>query len=195
MRKKWAHDGRFPTILIKIVMLILQIPKPTDFIFIESPKLEDVAKQLSILSLRSFGRRVVILNNAQDLSGAAVSSLLKKIEEPSSGTYYLVLSTHEEKILPTLRSRLTSFRLGSGVLPGSDAAKRFLESNNLAERLEIVSNMQSAIADFIKTLCSSEMRSWGERARIRLPLLLKTFELLAANVQPSRALANLAIRW
>lgn len=67
----------------------------------------EARKKIAELSLssRSYGRRVLIIDNAHMLTNAAQNALLKTIEEPDPQKL-VVLITHElDRILPTIQSR------------------------------------------------------------------------------------------
>lgn len=54
---------------------------------------------------RGTGRRVVIFNEAQELTQQAANALLKTLEEPCKGTVFMLLTPQREWLLPTLVSR------------------------------------------------------------------------------------------
>lgn len=56
-------------------------------------------------------RRVVVLERAESLLTAAANSLLKILEEPPAYAVFLLLTTAEAKLLPTIRSRAQLMRL------------------------------------------------------------------------------------
>jgi DNA polymerase III, delta subunit len=49
--------------------------------------------------------RVIIIENAEQLSGEAQNALLKQLEEPPLGTVLILTTTSEQAILPTVLSR------------------------------------------------------------------------------------------
>ena len=51
------------------------------------------------------GRRVVVIDAADDLERGAANALLKMLEEPPAGTVFLLVSHAPGALLPTLRSR------------------------------------------------------------------------------------------
>ena len=53
----------------------------------------------------STGRRVVIVDLADDMNRAAANALLKMLEEPPAGCSMLLLSAAPGRLLPTIRSR------------------------------------------------------------------------------------------
>ncbi|WJS97605.1 AAA family ATPase [Novosphingobium humi] len=80
-------------------------------------------------------RRVVILDTADDLEKNAVNALLKSLEEPPAGTYFLLVAHRIGRLLPTIRSRCRILRFApledgqvdlvlSRAAPHTDAATR-----------------------------------------------------------------------
>ena len=55
-------------------------------------------------------RRVVIIDPADDLEKNAVNALLKSLEEPPAGTYFLLVTHRLGRLLPTIRSRCRLLR-------------------------------------------------------------------------------------
>jgi DNA polymerase III subunit delta' len=55
-------------------------------------------------------RRVIIIDPADDLEKGAVNALLKSLEEPPVGTYFLLVAHRLGRLLPTIRSRCRILR-------------------------------------------------------------------------------------
>ncbi len=55
-------------------------------------------------------RRAVIIDPADDLEKGAVNALLKSLEEPPAGTYFLLVAHRPGRLLPTIRSRCRILR-------------------------------------------------------------------------------------
>lgn len=55
-------------------------------------------------------RRVVIIDPADDMEKGAVNALLKSLEEPPVGTYFLLVAHRVGRLLPTIRSRCRILR-------------------------------------------------------------------------------------
>lgn len=55
-------------------------------------------------------RRVVIIDPADDLEKNAVNALLKSLEEPPAGTFFLLVTHRLGRLLPTIRSRCRLLR-------------------------------------------------------------------------------------
>lgn len=87
------------------------------------------------LSATDGGRRVVIIDAADEMNVNAANALLKMLEEPPARTTLLLICHQPSRLLPTIRSRCRTLRLGAlnsdqmaqamaqaGVDPGAQAA-------------------------------------------------------------------------
>lgn len=63
------------------------------------------------LSSTDGGRRVVIVDCADDLNPNAANALLKLLEEPPEKSFFLLIAHQPSRLLPTIRSRCRSLRL------------------------------------------------------------------------------------
>lgn len=57
------------------------------------------------------GSRVALIYPAEVMTVAASNALLKTLEEPGPGTVFLLVTSHLDQLLPTIRSRTTQFAL------------------------------------------------------------------------------------
>ncbi|MZR12644.1 DNA polymerase III subunit delta' [Maritimibacter sp. DP07] len=86
------------------------------------------------LSASGGGRRVVIVDAADEMNTQAANALLKMLEEPPRGAVLLLVSHQPSRLLPTIRSRCRELRLtplappelaqaldAAGMAPGPDA--------------------------------------------------------------------------
>jgi DNA polymerase-3 subunit delta' len=142
-------------------------------------KIEQARDAIRFLNLRNLGRnRIIIIDQAQLLSTQAANALLKSLEEPPHGTYFILLAPMSTSLLPTIRSRsqLIRFRpLGnndlSQVLAASalkadawilrsaegsvESAKRLLESRE--EFVELESQVVHFLANGQSVFPASEI--------------------------------------
>lgn len=58
-------------------------------------------------------RRVVIVDPADDLEKNAANALLKSLEEPPAGTFFLLVAHQPARLLPTIRSRCRVLRFAT----------------------------------------------------------------------------------
>ena len=65
------------------------------------------------LSVTDGGRRVVIIDDADVMNVNAANALLKILEEPPLRTTILLISHQPSGLLPTIRSRCRTLRLGT----------------------------------------------------------------------------------
>ena len=56
-------------------------------------------------------RKVVIIENAEKMNDSSRNSMLKILEEPPAGCFFIFLSSRTGEIIPTIRSRLRSYPL------------------------------------------------------------------------------------
>ena len=92
---------------------------------------EALARSITIAQVRSLqplfatkpslsSRRVVIINAIDDLERGGANALLKNLEEPPTGTIFLLVSHAPGRLLPTIRSRCRLLRFEP--LPASEVA-------------------------------------------------------------------------
>lgn len=74
------------------------------------------------LSAPDGGRRVVIIDAADEMNGNAANALLKALEEPPADATLLLVSHQPSRLLPTIRSRCRDLRLAPLAPPDLDAA-------------------------------------------------------------------------
>lgn len=65
------------------------------------------------MSATDGGRRIVIVDTADDMNINAANALLKLLEEPPKEAYLLLLSHQPSRLLPTIRSRCRELRCGA----------------------------------------------------------------------------------
>ncbi|MDC3128547.1 DNA polymerase III subunit delta' [Paracoccaceae bacterium] len=75
--------------------------------FFKNISIEDVRKLQSYcsLSIADGGRRIIIIDTADDLNKSSSNALLKLLEEPPKNTIFLLISHQPNLLVPTLKSR------------------------------------------------------------------------------------------
>jgi DNA polymerase III subunit delta' len=118
-------DGRYPGMIERgshpDILQIKRLPK-------EAPKEDEepdpdaeLKRSISIDQIRRLqaalttrpglaNRRAVIIDAADDLERSGANALLKSLEEPPQGTYFLLVSHASDRLLPTIRSRCQMLR-------------------------------------------------------------------------------------
>jgi len=66
-------------------------------------------------------RRVIVIDPADDMEKGAVNALLKSLEEPPAGTFFLLVAHRPGRLLPTIRSRCRTLRFAA--LPDAEVAR------------------------------------------------------------------------
>jgi DNA polymerase III subunit delta' len=57
-------------------------------------------------------RRVVIIDNAEEMAPPAQNALLKSLEEPTASSVFILVTSHPDALLPTILSRCPRLRFG-----------------------------------------------------------------------------------
>ncbi len=98
-----------------------------------NPKTESFSAQITVdevrevksffhLSAADGGRRVVIVDAADELNRSAANAILKELEEPPANTTILLVAHQPSRLLPTIRSRCRELRLATLAGPDLDLA-------------------------------------------------------------------------
>lgn len=79
----------------------------------KSIKIDQLRKLLEALALNPLqaGKRVVMILDIDTMTVQAQNALLKSLEEPDEGTYFLLSTKNEQAVLPTIISRCRLMRL------------------------------------------------------------------------------------
>ena len=106
---------------------------------IKTSDIYDLIQSLQTTSMTGIGK-VVIIFNAESLNKESANRLLKTLEEPTSDTYFILLTTRLERLLQTIKSRCQIIRFKPAV--GGELYRRIKEELGIkGEDLEIVSTV------------------------------------------------------
>jgi DNA polymerase-3 subunit delta' len=96
-------------------------------------KIEQVRDAIERSAYRPFEgrRRVVIIDDADEMMPGAQDALLKTLEEPPSGTTFVLVTSAPDMLLPTIRSRCQRLRFGR--LSPAEVAAVLVRSHEFAE--------------------------------------------------------------
>lgn len=94
---------------------------------------DEVRRLKSFLSLRSgiSSSKIVIVDPADELNLNAANAILKSIEEPSSQTYFFLITSNPDNLLPTIRSRCRVLRCKS--LSNDNLQKALIQALKLSD--------------------------------------------------------------
>lgn len=96
-------------------------------------KIEQVREAIDRSAYRPFEgrRRVVVIDDADQVVPSAQDALLKTLEEPSAGTTFVLVTAMPETLLATIRSRCQRLRFGR--LSPADVAAVLIRSHEYAD--------------------------------------------------------------
>ncbi|WP_298922519.1 DNA polymerase III subunit delta' [uncultured Roseobacter sp.] len=149
---------------------ITRTPNPTTDRMRDQIVVDDIRSLAGFfqLSAADGGRRVVIVDAADDMNTSAANALLKMLEEPPERATLLLVSHQPSGLLPTIRSRCRTLRLGS------------LSAEDMARALA-----QAGVEAHTETPALAELSGGSVGAAIRLSLLdgLQTYGALIRIIQ------------
>ncbi|MCK0120956.1 DNA polymerase III subunit delta' [Loktanella sp. F6476L] len=86
------------------------------------------------MSATDGGRRVVIVDAADELNRNAANAILKELEEPPADTTILLIAHQPSRLLPTIRSRCRELRCGP--LGADDLSQALTQAGHTADATE-----------------------------------------------------------
>jgi DNA polymerase III delta prime subunit len=128
---------------------------------VETLSVDDARKLKQQASTKPLGKEKIFILSCNFLGREAQNALLKVLEEPVADTYFFILVSSSEVLLPTVRSRVMIISLGGKSSEGIIPAKKFLKES--AEgRLKLLSTFlshesESKKSDLIHFLNSIEL--------------------------------------
>ncbi len=137
------------------------------------------------------GLRVVTLHPADTMNAATQNALLKSLEEPLSGTVFLLVSSEPHRLLPTVRSRCQAITLPK---PTADDAVEWLTGQGVADPETLLALAGGAPLLAVEMAGRAEfMRQFADRLSDRNmdPLALAA---TCMNADPAEFVASL-YRW
>ncbi len=168
---------------------------------------EQVTRLVSELSLKPFlaSERVWIVDEADKLHPAAANKLLKSLEEPPAHVFFILVSSEEESLLPTIVSRcelvrfspvaradvLAMLRARQGLSPGVAGALADVAGGSPGRAVELADDALGE--DRRGALIDATLRAvGGERVAAEVAALVTTFERRATAAVEERAAAESA---
>jgi len=73
--------------------------------------------------------RFILIDNIENLNKNSINALLKVIEEPNSGIFFILINNNEKNILPTLKSRCLTFKINLTFDQSINIVNRLLNKN------------------------------------------------------------------
>lgn len=84
----------------------VHVVQPLDAGKLKSIGVELIRDLYETVRTKSQDKRVIIIDDADSMTHSAQNAFLKLLEEPSSQTYFILLSHHADRLLPTIQSRV-----------------------------------------------------------------------------------------
>jgi len=152
--------------------------------------IEQIRELQHTASLAPFeGRcRVFIIDQAERLSLEASNALLKTIEEPPQGVVFILLTTNEEAILPTVVSRCQCLELKP--LAASEVEQALLEKKVEPDRARLIGRLARGLVGWAFDAVSDE-NLISSRLELRDQVISLTGGRLVSRLEYAAELAEL----
>jgi DNA polymerase-3 subunit delta' len=118
------------------------------------------------------GNRVALIAEAETMNPAAANALLKILEEPPTNVYFILISSNQKSLLPTIRSRCRVIAFGA---PDARAATAWLAGAGLERQ----------VARYLNLAGGAPMRvaQWHEQGHLA-PIDALVDSLISAPADP-----------
>lgn len=134
------------------------------------------------LSAADGGRRVVIIDSADEMNVSAANAVLKELEEPPANTTLLLISHQPSRLLPTIRSRCRELRCDT--LSPIDLTAALAAMDIAPEAPEALSVLaQGSVGDALRMTRADGLQLYAELVKLLsgLPSLNRQAALKLAN--------------
>ena len=93
--------------------------------------IKQIREMITYTNKSSFNNmpRFILIDNIENLNKNSVNALLKILEEPNEGVFFILINNSEKKILPTLRSRCLSFKISFTFNETIDTVNHLINKN------------------------------------------------------------------
>ena len=159
-------------------------------------KVDQIREVTEAASYRPFEgkRRVIVLDDAVGFGIVAQNALLKTLEEPASSSVFVLVTSHPDALLPTVRSRCIKLTFSDDGLGDVDEAAR-----TVAQRVLVHASSASDGARLESTkdlLSGTGSNPAGDREQVNAHLramasLLRDIEIIATHADQPLANAEL----
>lgn len=144
------------------------------------------------LSATDGGRRIVIVDSADEMNASAANALLKMLEEPPARTTLLLISHQPSRLLPTIRSRCRTLRL-SPLNPDDMQAALEQTGTDLPDSPDHLAALAGgSVGDALRLISLGGLEIYAELIAIlgTLPRLDRPRALALANAAAQRGAAE-----
>lgn len=149
-----------------------------------SVKIEQTRAMQYMANLEAYegGRRVVIIHQAHTMPPAAANSLLKILEEPQEGLFFILTAPLGDSLLETILSRVVWLRLPDDLPAGGDDVYYAALLPEMAQEQELIGAMREKCRRLFELLAAADSGA-------ALLVLAKSFrdEKVAVSVKRAQA--------
>lgn len=198
--------GNFPPCLQCEACKRTMLSKNPDLVVLDKPNIvvEDITKILDSADLKPMihKNKIILIRNVENMNEIAQNKLLKTLEEPNASLKFILTTTNEEKLLPTIRSRLKKIYLAldnidnvkdellqNGVkvefINSSFSLEEMIDNSNNKDYMSFLNNIQNSFLELKTTQeiprIVANLKLSSANKFIYLNLLSKIFDINLQN--------------
>lgn len=198
--------GNFPPCLQCEACKRTLLAKNPDLVVLDKPNIvvEDITKILDSADLKPMihKNKIILIRNVENMNEIAQNKLLKTLEEPNASLKFILTTTNEEKLLPTIRSRLKKIYLAldnidnvkdellqNGVkvefINSSFSLEEMIDNSNNKDYMSYLNNIQNSFLELKTTQeiprIVASLKLSSANKFIYLNLLSKIFDINLQN--------------
>ena len=105
-------------------------------------KVDQIRKLINFLNKSTYSQdlKIVMIDNTEYLNSNSSNSLLKVIEEPNKNTYFFIIHNNAFKLLNTIKSRCTEFKISFNRAEKSIILDKIFKQYNLSHDNKLFTN-------------------------------------------------------
>lgn len=174
--------------------------KSSKLISFELKKIEDVRNLNNLTRLSLTSNTTYFIKNINEASEEALNAFLKNLEEPQEGLSYILTTTNESLVLPTIVSRSKVVKMSDNTTETD--SQKMTEFENLSEgkKIEFVDKIKEreVAVNFITEYIEFNQRKLHQEGDLirkskNLKIALTTLKHLKANGNVALQLANFVV--
>lgn len=107
----------------------------------------EIFEKSSFSNTNATNKQIIIFKNIEHASNVALNSLLKTIEEPYSNTIFILTTTNQKALLPTIKSRafIIKININKKTISIDKLIKNNIEENEAKLYIEITDSIQQIL--------------------------------------------------
>ena len=198
---RWFSDGNHPDFRALLPEILQPDSAESEESGEKSSKTKTPSREIKIEQIRSLdvffnvgthrgGAKVILIYPADALNVPSSNALLKVLEEPAPGTVFLLVTSHPDQLLPTIRSRAAKFAVSH---PAPAQSIEWLTDQGISQAADRLAEAGGAPLAAMRSGASDA--HYSERAELIDALVSAQFDPLVAAERCDKAGNENIVLW